>query len=277
MVTFLNDALTPDEWNRRRTLQVRDGDPNGGVAVNNLVRPLSDLMPMREWQQVRTQQASGAPRTASVAEPPDAKRAAAKDYGAHQLMDLVPTAEGTSSYDASYSNGDGSGKNYPQGWKKPTELTIDEAISMDPAMNRSAGNFAIGLYQFKKDALTDAKRRMNLTGAERLTPAMQDRIARDRLAYRGYDAYLSGALPVDEFRKSLALEWPSMAATAGVKQFDGVRFRDPRLSADVVRDALVRAQAEADRITNSYIEAGQLPPEGQRWREPPRKAAARRR
>ena len=195
-------------------------------------------------------------------------------------MDLAPLAEGTTSYNASWRDGDGSGKYYPKGWKRPTELTIDEAIRMAPDMKRSAGNFTLGKYQFKAGALGDAKTRMNLSGDELLSESMQDRIMRERLAYRGYDRFLAGALPIETFQKKLAKEWPSMGGAVGVKQYDGVRVRDPRTPAEVVRATLEKARADADVITNRYLEDGRLPPERGRWREPSKasspKAPARR-
>ena len=112
--------------------------------------------------------------------------------------------------------------------------------------------------------------RMNLTGSELLTPSMQDRIARDRLAYRGYDRYVAGILSPEQFQVELAKEWPSLQGADGAVQSDGVRQRIPRTSADNVKAAMERAWKEADKITDSYIDAGQLPPDPGRWREPPR-------
>jgi hypothetical protein len=188
----------------------------------------------------------------------DAKRAAARDYGAHYIMDFVPRAEGTSSYDASYNNGDGSGKNYPVGWKKPTELTVDQAIQMAPDLKRVSGGNVIGLYQFKPGMLGDAKQRLNLTGSELLTPGMQDRIMRDRLSYRGYDAYLSGGaqavddhtLDLDKLQNSLAQEWPSLADSTGQPHFDGEAVRSQRVTSADVKSVLRAAVTEADGITN---------------------------
>jgi len=240
--------LLAEAWNemvgKNRLLQAKN-DPLANSAAPNAKPPLT------------------------AAGPEDSQRAAARDYGAHYLMDLVPRGEGTTSYDASYRNGDGSGRYYPSGWKKPTELTIDEAIRMAPDMTRAAGNYAVGLYQFKPGLLADAKRRMNLTGSEVLTPAMQDRIMRDRLTYRGYDRYLaSPKQPADlaKFQDNLVNEWPSLPNSNAAPQFDGVRTRVPRVTPMAFQAAIAQAAQEADRIRDSYIDAGQEPPPGGRWR-----------
>jgi hypothetical protein len=270
MVTFLSDDLSPTEWNRRRNLQASGADPNGGIDPNAPIYRLHDGLPAQVWQKVRAQQV-GAHAPAAALDP---KVAAARDYGAHHILDLIPIGEGTSSYDASFNNGDGSGTNYPRGWNKPTELTIDQAIAMAPDMERmNGGHYAIGMFQFKPDTLSQAKVWMNLSGSERLTGDMQQRIARELLHQRGYDTYLaSGKTPDDlaAFQTKLVKEWPSLPNFAEAPQSDGIRVRTPRISPDDFRNALVEAVGEADHITDTYIDAGQTPPDSRRWREPKR-------
>jgi muramidase (phage lysozyme) len=71
---FLSDDLTPDEWNRRRNLQVATGDPNGGVLPGAPSLRLHDGLPPNEWQRVRAMQASGSPSVVAARRAPSSAR-----------------------------------------------------------------------------------------------------------------------------------------------------------------------------------------------------------
>lgn len=231
--------LAPADWQGLRSQQLADGEfgnlspgaaPDGSGTISaeagsapagpfqGLATGLGDAA-RHIVQLLHSETAPPAATTAAAPVAPNpaesgmagAKRAAARDFGAHYIMDLIPQGEGTTSYDASYSNGDGTGKNYPAGWKKPTQLTIDEAIRMAPDLQRSARGDVIGKYQFKPGTLADLKTSMHLKGSELLTPALQDRMARQLLHRRGYDDYLAGYITPEELQRRLSSEWSSFA------------------------------------------------------------------
>lgn len=105
MAKFLSDDLSPNEWQRRRDLQVETGDPNGGIDPNAPVWALHTNLPSEKWHRVRALQASGSPYVATS--PPQrstyTKRDAARDLGAGRVLDRIGVGEQKdrlASYDA---------------------------------------------------------------------------------------------------------------------------------------------------------------------------------
>lgn len=58
---------------------------------------------------------------------------------------------------------------------------------------------------------------MGLTGQEKISPNLQDRMAFHLLKRRGYHGFLAGELSVTDFRKWLAIEWASFPVLPGTK------------------------------------------------------------
>ena len=285
--------LAPADWQGLRSQQLADGESadlspgtasdgwgtisgDAGSAGSGPFHGMATGLGDAARNVVQLLHPETAPTTATTAAAPaaptlgesgmaDAKRAAAQDFGAHYIMDLVPQGEGTTSYDASYSNGDGTGKNYPAGWKKPTQLTIDEAIRMAPDLQRSAGGNAIGKYQFKPGTLADLKTSMHLNGAELLTPALQDRMARQLLHRRGYDDYLAGYITPEELQGRLSREWSSFAEGPSdlTHQFRGAASRKARVLTKDIQPAIGAAGGEGAPALTRALDEGRLPPD---WR-----------
>lgn len=184
-----------------------------------------------------------APRTM-----PSDKRGAATDFGAGVLLDLIPRGEGTAGtrgYDATYNNADG--RNYPSGWKPPTELSINEWERLMPELVARNGGSVVGRYQILDDKVPDLKRWMGLSGSEIGTPALQDRMARELLFRRGYDDFLAGRITAEQLQRNLAKEWSSLPDVTGKSYYGGAA----RISSQELQAALARSKAEYDQITAS--------------------------
>jgi muramidase (phage lysozyme) len=108
--------------------------------------------------------------------------------------------------------------------KKITQMTLDEVEAAQPSWTKRFGSSAAGAYQFMRNTLDapktlrDIEGEMGLTGKEKFTPAMQDRMAYHLLKRRGYLDFVAGEITAVEFGKRLAMEWasfPVLAATKG--------------------------------------------------------------
>ena len=75
---------------------------------------------------------------------------------------------------------------------------------------RSNGGSAIGRYQFLDDTLDGLVERMGLSGNERFTPALQDRMAMHLARDAGLQAWLSGALSDERFAENLSQVWAGL-------------------------------------------------------------------
>lgn len=94
--------------------------------------------------------------------------------------------------------------------KLPTQMTVDEIIKAGPGWTRAFRSSACGAYQFMNATLKDLKKSQGLTGAERFTPELQDRLGYALLKRRGYAGFMAGTISRIEFARNLAREWASL-------------------------------------------------------------------
>jgi conjugal transfer mating pair stabilization protein TraG len=103
-----------------------------------------------------------------------------------------------------------------------TKMTLNEVYNLQNRIKKS-GSTAVGAYQFINKTLKATASKLGLTGEERFTPELQDRLAMTLLEGRGLKKFLSGKLTEDQFADNLAKEWAALP-TAGNKSFyDGVQ------------------------------------------------------
>jgi len=75
---------------------------------------------------------------------------------------------------------------------------------------RRNGGSAVGRYQIIGDTLDALVVRLGLTGNERFTPALQDRLAMHLARDAGLQAWLTGALSDERFAANLARVWAGL-------------------------------------------------------------------
>lgn len=111
--------------------------------------------------------------------------------------------------------------------KPITSMTLDEVQAAQPGWSKQFGSSAAGAAQFMKNTLDapntlrDIEGEMGLTGKEKFSPDLQDRMAFHLLKRRGYLDFMAGRIGVVEFGKRLAMEWasfPVLAKTKGQKR-----------------------------------------------------------
>ena len=111
--------------------------------------------------------------------------------------------------------------------KRITKMTVDELLADMQTWRKKYGTLssAAGRYQIIYKTLLNLKQVMNLTGTEKFTPNLQDRMGMQLLRFRGYDAFMSGQMSLQQFAKNLAQEWASLPVLTGTKNYKGVNIK----------------------------------------------------
>lgn len=139
----------------------------------------------------------------------------------HPLLNLIRKGENASSYDGMYADNKA----------KVTGMTVDELMSAQDksiADQRAKGtksdeiSSASGAYQFMRNTMTDIKKGMSLKGDEKLTPELQDNMARWLLERRGLSKVKSGQMSKYDFVNNLSQEWAALPNMQGKGSYDGV-------------------------------------------------------
>lgn len=105
-----------------------------------------------------------------------------------------------------------------------TSMTVNEIRELQEKMDKEGfSSTALGRYQIITDTMDYLVRKMKLTGDEKFTQDLQDRMAITLLRRRGVDSYLAGKLPESDFVKLLSKEWASFPKdTTGASYYAGV-------------------------------------------------------
>lgn len=139
------------------------------------------------------------------------------------LLDAISNAEGTgpdavkasggkfrSGYDVTFGN-----NVYGAPPKPISEMTLDELDKyQDQVLHHSSNNHPaapMGTYQIVQTTLRGLRRNMKLSGEERFTPELQDRMAQELVRENGLRAYSAGRITPDKFQDGLATQWDSIA------------------------------------------------------------------
>ncbi len=115
-------------------------------------------------------------------------------------------------------------KEAPQGYntvfggdqEKLTSMTLDDVLQFQK--KQKGESTAVGKYQFINKTLAELKGKMGLSGKERFTPELQDKLATALLERRGLSDFKEGKLKLEEFANNLAQEWASLPVVSGEKK-----------------------------------------------------------
>ena len=94
-------------------------------------------------------------------------------------------------------------------------MSVNEAIQFSKTEWKGKKANVLGAYQFKDDTLVYLKTALNLTGNEKMTVQLQDKMAIALLNRRGLQEYLSGKITKDKLMDELAKEWASLPLKNG--------------------------------------------------------------
>lgn len=102
-------------------------------------------------------------------------------------------------------------------------MTLDEVEAAQATWSKLYGSSAAGAAQFMRNALDAPKTlrniegEMSLTGKEKFSPALQDRMAYHLLKRRGYLDFVAGNITMTQFGNRLAMEWASLPVLSAIK------------------------------------------------------------
>ncbi|WP_222932393.1 conjugal transfer protein TraG N-terminal domain-containing protein [Allochromatium humboldtianum] len=130
-----------------------------------------------------------------------------------QLLDLIAVPESHGNYNAWYNEAD-------QHQVDLSTLTLDQVRAFQQQLLDSGnGGSAIGRYQFIPSTLGDLIERLDLSGAERFTPALQDRLALVLARDAGVNDWMDGAMPTDTFAYNLSQIWAGLPKDASNQSY----------------------------------------------------------
>jgi conjugal transfer mating pair stabilization protein TraG len=133
------------------------------------------------------------------------------------LLDLIAAPESRGNYNAWYGNAG-------QDRVDLAHLTVDEIRDLQADLVRSNGGSAIGRYQLLDDTLDGLIDRMGLTGNERFTPELQDRMALLLARDAGMDGWAGGRISDERFARNLSGIWAGLPRDASNQSYyEGVQ------------------------------------------------------
>jgi conjugal transfer mating pair stabilization protein TraG len=133
-----------------------------------------------------------------------------------QVLDLIAGPESRGNYNALYSDAD-------QSELALGNLTLSEVRALQQRLVAERGGSPVGRYQIIDDTLDSLMARMGLSGQERFTPALQDRMGLLLARDAGLDAWKDGRLPAESFAHNLSRIWAGLPADAANRSYyDGI-------------------------------------------------------
>jgi hypothetical protein len=137
-----------------------------------------------------------------------------------QLLDAIGAAEGAT-YDTMFGYAEREGG--PFAGTKVTNLTLNEVAALQKEMVKNNGiSSAIGKYQFIQATLKEAIKGLGLSGDEKFTPEVQDKLALWLLKNRtSFDEWVTGSGDSAKFQNELASQWASVPNTSGKSAYAG--------------------------------------------------------
>jgi conjugal transfer mating pair stabilization protein TraG len=135
--------------------------------------------------------------------PPALSQGSVTGGRAGAVLDLIAAAESRGNYNAWHGNA-------AQRDVDLSALSVNEVRALQAELVRSTGGSAIGRYQLLDDTLGSLATRLGLSGDERFTPALQDRLALQLARDAGLDRWLEGRLSDDQFARNLSQIWAGL-------------------------------------------------------------------
>jgi len=149
--------------------------------------------------------------------------------------------------------------------KPITSMTLDEIEKAQPQWTKKFGSSAMGAGQFMKNTLDapgtlrDIEGEMGLTGREKATPDLQDRMAYHLLKRRGFLDFIAGKMSRTAFGNRLSMEWASFPVLADIKgRRRKVKRGQSYYAGDGLNKSLVSPE-EVEATLDQVLAMGNLP------------------
>lgn len=119
-----------------------------------------------------------------------------------KLLDFIGQIEANGNYNAVYGNA--------RSTRDLSALTLNEVLEEQRQKIADGRQSATGKYQFIRATLQGLRNEMRLSGQERFTPDLQDKLATRLLERRGLKNWIGGRISDRQFANNLAREWASL-------------------------------------------------------------------
>jgi conjugal transfer mating pair stabilization protein TraG len=148
------------------------------------------------------------------------------------LLDLIAVPESRGNYNAWYRNSE-------QNSVDLSGFSVDEVRDLQADLVGTNGGSAIGRYQLLDDTLDGLVVRLGLSGAERFTPALQDRMALQLARDAGMEGWMGGRISDEHFARNLSEIWAGLPRDASNESYyEGVQGNRATVDWNVVIDSL---------------------------------------
>jgi len=153
--------------------------------------------------------------------------------GTHgRVLDLIAKPESQGNYNALF-------RDASQQDVRLTDMTLDQVRQLQQRLVAERGGSPVGRYQIIDDTLDDLIARMGLSGHERLTPELQDRMGLLLARDAGFDAWRAGRLTDAGFAHNLSRIWAGLPADASNRSYyEGVAGNRATIGWSAVTGAL---------------------------------------
>jgi len=156
-----------------------------------------------------------------------------------RVLDLIAAPESRGNYNALYRDAD-------QQQIDLTGMTLNEVSGLQRQLVQERGGSPVGRYQIIDDTLDSLMGRMGLSGDERFSPALQDRMGLQLARDAGLDAWQAGRLSSEGFAHRLSQVWAGLPADASNRSYyEGVAGNQANINWAVVVNALRAARLGA--------------------------------
>lgn len=119
-----------------------------------------------------------------------------------KLLDFIGSIEANGNYNAVYGSANAT--------RDLSALTLNEVLEEQRQKIAAKRQSATGKYQFIRATLAGLRDEMRLSGMERFTPDLQDKMATRLLERRGLKNWMGGRIDDRQFANNLAREWASL-------------------------------------------------------------------
>lgn len=129
------------------------------------------------------------------------------------LLDFIADLESNGNYNAVYGN--------TRATRDLSQYNLNMIDLQQLEHGKRTGSSAFGRYQFIRKTLIGLRNRLGVSGLEKFTDDLQDRLAIALLESRGLRKWANGGMTDDQFMDSLSKEWASLPYRNGKSYYDG--------------------------------------------------------
>lgn len=209
--------------------------------------------------------ANGVPGASSISSAiisaPNTAKKLTKITDGMSLADMLSVHESKGNYNI-FNQGKGHG--YKQGEKDFSKMTLNEVMAQQNLSSKDPNKlFAIGKYQIIPSTLKAAAKSMKLTGDEKFTPELQDKIFQEYLVEKKQKSignYIKTGKNLDKAAHASAAEW----ASVGAAEKGGASLYGGPNKAFVSPEQMKKTLTESREKYTKAISEGKTPEEAMR-------------